>query len=104
MIVLRDVVTGEPVVVEVSSPRTRAAVIESSAVHLVAELDDGRINGAPVRLVMTLEVAAALAGALTEELRRHAAIVEREEAVLSVVHDIRCDCGGKDCPSRPAPQ
>lgn len=101
MIVLSDTVTGVPVVVEVSSPRTRASIIEASAVHLVAELDDGRVLGAPVRIVMTLEVAAALAGVILGELRQRAAFVDRGEVAMPVTHDIRCDCGAEDCPSRP---
>jgi hypothetical protein len=69
VVVLSDVVTGVPVVVELSSPRTTSEIVDASEHHLTIELDDKRVVGAPLHLVMTHEVAGKLAGIITEALR-----------------------------------
>ncbi|MFI9384402.1 hypothetical protein [Kutzneria sp. NPDC052558] len=77
MLILVDPVTGKPLVVEVSSPRTTVRVVEISEHVVHVALDDG--FNAAVHLVLAREVGARLVAALAPALGRQAAwLIEQD--------------------------
>jgi len=77
MLILADPVTGEPLVIQVSSPRATVRVVDVNEHVVHVALDDG--FNAAVHLILTREIGAQVLAALAPSLGRQAAwLIERD--------------------------